>query len=234
MFCWYSDELIVKLSNDWVMAQLNWESNLSKSKQPCRPCADKTRLSILKAAQKLFVKKGFAATSISEIAQLASINQSLIYHHFKDKKELWIKVKSQIICEHWDIHPIKTLEELAEKDLKTFLNHIVKQRFIVYLKNPDIVRIINWQRLEPNYGELHEGPYASPQKWVETIEKLQARGEIRQDLVPEWVLFFITHSILCIFIDNNALPKQKRKPITEDYIPMIISCLYRALSNDGL
>jgi AcrR family transcriptional regulator len=210
------------------------ENFLSKLKPPCRPCADKTRLSILKAAQKLFVKKGFAATSISEIADLASINQSLIYHHFKDKKELWIKVKSQIICEHWEIHPIKTLEELSEKDLLTFLTHVVKQRFSVYLKNPDIVRIINWQRLEPNYGELHEGPYASPQKWIDSIEKLQVRGEIRKELCPEWVLFFITNSILCIFIDHIALPKQKRKPITEKYIPMIISCLHRALCQQGI
>lgn len=205
---------------------------MSKVKPPCRPCADKTRVSILKAAQKLFVKKGFAATSISEIAELASINQSLIYHHFKDKKELWIKVKSQMICDYWDSHPVKTLEELGEKDLMTFLSQIVKQRFCLYQKSPDIIRIIGWQRLEPNYGELHTGPYASIQKWVETIEKLQVRGEIRKDLAPEWVLFFITNSIFGIFVDHNALPKACKKPISDRYIPMIVSSLYRALREE--
>lgn len=202
---------------------------MTKTKTPCRPCADKTRMSILKAAQKLFVKKGFAAASISEIAALAQVNQSLIYHHFKDKKELWIKVKSQIVCGHWEACPAKTLEELGEKDLMAFLTQIVRQRFYLYLKNPDIIRIIGWQRLEPNYDELHQGPYATPKKWIETIQKFQKRGEIRKELSPEWVLFFITNSIFSIFVDHNALPKDYKKPITDEYIPMMISSLYRAL-----
>jgi AcrR family transcriptional regulator len=59
-----------------------------------RTVADTTRKKILDAARKLFVKNGFAGTSISDIAGLAKINQSLIYHHFRDKQELWKGLKN--------------------------------------------------------------------------------------------------------------------------------------------
>ena len=38
----------------------------------------KTATLILKVARKIFIKKGFAATSISEIAKECNINKSLI------------------------------------------------------------------------------------------------------------------------------------------------------------
>ena len=59
---------------------------------PNRPSADNTRKVILNAARDLFVKKGFAGTSISEIAKQAKVNQSLIYHHYANKESLWTAV----------------------------------------------------------------------------------------------------------------------------------------------
>lgn len=207
---------------------------MSVNKKPSRPCADKTRYNIIKAAQKLFVKKGFAATSISEIAHRAKINQSLIYHHFKDKKELWIKAKNQIICEHWELHPVKTLDELSQQSLSVFIENIVKQRFLLYLKNPDIVRIISWQRLEPNYGELYycNSPYASLEGWCKAIQTLQDRGEIRKELSPGWIVIFMTNTIVGLFIDHGALCYKSKKIINEEYIPMITTSLYRALRQE--
>ncbi len=49
-----------------------------------------TKDTILKSALKVFVEKSFAGSSINRIAKTAGINQSLIYHHFDSKEDLWI------------------------------------------------------------------------------------------------------------------------------------------------
>jgi len=48
---------------------------------------------IINVAKKLFSEKGFAGTSISDLAKAAEINQSLIYHYFENKEALWRRVK---------------------------------------------------------------------------------------------------------------------------------------------
>jgi len=199
-------------------------------KTTTRPSANDTRKRIIAAARTLFVEKGFAGTSISEIAFLAEINQSLIYHHFKDKEALWNNVKQSIMEQHAKVHPHKTLQELADKNLMAFLETIVTQRFYLYWKNPNPIRIINWQRVEPHNKELYKSCYASTDEWCTLIRKLQKKGEIRKELAPEWVMIFITNTIAGLFMDYDALFKHKKKPITEKYIPMMVSCLFGGLS----
>jgi len=47
---------------------------------------------ILDAAEILFAKKGFDAVSMSAIARLANTSKPNIYHHFKNKKDLYLAV----------------------------------------------------------------------------------------------------------------------------------------------
>ena len=48
---------------------------------------------IVTAASELFVKQGYAATSISQIAKRANVTHSLIFHHYSNKQELWLASK---------------------------------------------------------------------------------------------------------------------------------------------
>lgn len=43
---------------------------------------------IMHAAGRLFAEKGFAATSISDIAEASDVGRALIYYYFKDKRDL--------------------------------------------------------------------------------------------------------------------------------------------------
>ena len=82
--------------------------------------ATKTRKKILKTAASLFVKNGFDGVSMSQIAKKASINQSLIYHYFKSKEDLWKSVKNYFVetyisIEEWKIDETYDLKEVLKE-----------------------------------------------------------------------------------------------------------------------
>jgi AcrR family transcriptional regulator len=48
-----------------------------------------TRTALLDAAKRLFAKQGFVATSIDDVAEAARVTKGAVYHHFRDKSELF-------------------------------------------------------------------------------------------------------------------------------------------------
>jgi AcrR family transcriptional regulator len=59
--------------------------------------ARRTRLSILEAGRRLFVEKGYTATSIRDIAASAGVAESTVYHVWKDKPTLlWAIVENAV------------------------------------------------------------------------------------------------------------------------------------------
>ena len=70
----------------------------------------KTKRALLKAARKLFVKRGFGNTGTPEIATEAGVTRGALYHHFADKTDLFRavveeearKVASDIAADTYD------------------------------------------------------------------------------------------------------------------------------------
>ncbi|MHC1781820.1 MAG: TetR/AcrR family transcriptional regulator [Anaerolineaceae bacterium] len=51
-----------------------------------------TPIAILQAAHTLFVKQGYTATAMHEIAEAAGIGKATIYHHFRSKEEILLSL----------------------------------------------------------------------------------------------------------------------------------------------
>src|SRR5262249_36808657 len=54
---------------------------------------------ILRAAEKLFAEKGYAATSVQEITEAAEVNKALLYYYFEDKHDLYVSLIDHGIAE---------------------------------------------------------------------------------------------------------------------------------------
>ena len=64
--------------------------------------AERTRASILAAAEMLFAEKGFAATRLEDVAENVGIRRASIVYYFKDKRELYDAVLKDVFQDLFD------------------------------------------------------------------------------------------------------------------------------------
>lgn len=58
--------------------------------------ADATRATLIATARGLFARRGYPDVSVDEIVQAARLTKGALYHHFRDKQELFRGVVEQI------------------------------------------------------------------------------------------------------------------------------------------
>jgi AcrR family transcriptional regulator len=193
-----------------------------------RPKVDKHQTAevILHSALHHFLEKGFEGTSINDVADTAKINKSLIYHHFGNKIELWKAVKNRIVEQA--MAGATTNLNFYQSTLKDFLNIFIPFRVKVYAQNPELIRLMGWQRLEPQIESAGGGGVTlvdyDLSKLRDHIQLLQSTGEIRDDLKPD-MIFYVIYSLASNgFIDNQ--PFLKTKQGQADYQKFLIETLY--------
>lgn len=186
---------------------------------------DTTKDKILDAARRLFVENGFAGTSMGKIAKLALVNHSLIYHHFVNKEGLWVAVKESIVkraSEQESVLPSITLS------LKEFLRTLLTRSIEFYRKNPDIAKLIQWQRIEHSQKKpigLTESEIAK--EWLCAFDHYQSNGEIDRKHKPEFILTMIASLSSSAAMDPNVFietPESK-----EAYINFCVQVLILGL-----
>mgnify|MGYP000580854022 CR=1 FL=1 len=109
------------------------------------------RLRILESAKGLFAKKGFAATSIREIAQSAKVTNPMIYYYFGSKEELFMAVLGQAM-ETFDT----LFEALLEADIpyEEKLVELFMMHFESVVQDPDLSRLFVYTFFGPDRDRL--------------------------------------------------------------------------------
>ena len=151
--------------------------------------ADKTRKKLITAARKTFVKNGFAGSSITQIANLAKINRSLIFHHFDTKENLWLIVKEQITSDAKIKYKNKSILPSKELPFKDFIRELLHNTINFYRQNPDIIAMINWQRIERETITI--GSSSESKLWLSAFEHYKLSGDISSKIKAEQVLCLI-------------------------------------------
>ena len=71
---------------------------VTSSRDPLR-----TRVRILRAARREFVRKGFAGARVDAIARAASVNKRMLYHYFGNKEALFRAILREGIATNLDL-----------------------------------------------------------------------------------------------------------------------------------
>lgn len=122
--------------------------------------SEATRRKLLRAARKLFARRGYAATSINDVLRATGVSRGALYHHFPGgKEELFLAVYEEV-----DIELVERLRAAAEAepDLGRHLE-IGCQAFVDACLDPAVRRIVlvdapsvltweRWREIEGEHG----------------------------------------------------------------------------------
>tara|TARA_R110000868_G_scaffold8205_3_gene42526 strand:- start:121828 stop:122424 length:597 start_codon:yes stop_codon:yes gene_type:complete len=188
--------------------------------------ADSTRAKIVKAARKLFVKHGYAGTSMSKVTELSKVNHSLIFHHFKNKQGLWVAVKHDIVKED-ENKTTATVLPATTLPFPKFIKQLVINSIDFYRNNPDIMRMIAWQRMEGTKKDIGVTENKHAKTWVAAFQHYQDAGEMTSGFPPEFGMTMTLSLCSAIAMDpNHYIEKPAAK---KAYIKFITDKLITAL-----
>ncbi|MDD4991121.1 MAG: TetR/AcrR family transcriptional regulator [Paludibacter sp.] len=140
--------------------------------------------SILETAERLFLEKGFALTSTTEIAREVGCNQALVHYYFRTKDNLFNTIfeqKFRLFFQH--VFELGNLDNLSFTDK---LKHIIESHFDMLKANPRLPLLIisEFSRRPEQVDVLKEKLQGIPQKLFEKLnDQLNteiAAGKIRQ------------------------------------------------------
>jgi AcrR family transcriptional regulator len=148
---------------------------------------------LVETAHDLFWRYGIKRVTIEEICRTAGVSKMTFYSYFKNKVELALYVlrtvfKVGIETYHGIMEGDSPFEEkvAAFIQLKLDANPVVSQEILDDLLHsplPEIAEFIQ-QQFQHNVQLL-----------LADLTKAQEKGEIRKDVKPEFLLFFIQHMV---------------------------------------
>ena len=98
---------------------------------------EETQAKILKAAQKLFAKRGYGATTTKELAKAAGVAEGTLFRHFENKKAILVAVATQ----GWMEILTDLLTELSEMASYKAVAQVMRKRMLNLRTNSDMLRV---------------------------------------------------------------------------------------------
>jgi AcrR family transcriptional regulator len=120
---------------------------------------ERTRAALVAAARTLFATHGFAGTATEEVVRTAGVTRGALYHHFRDKQDLFAAVYEAIEKELAEqllgaLAAVRDPVELLRRGAGVFLDACLDpavQR-IVLLEGPTVLGWERWREIDIRYG----------------------------------------------------------------------------------
>jgi AcrR family transcriptional regulator len=160
-----------------------------------------TRKLILDAALRLFSERGFARTTVRDIAHEARITDAAIYYHFESKREVLVA----LVEERGFVAGLQQLERVsAELPLRDTLQWMARGAISIMDENRDFLRLIIMEGLggDESAVEQYRRLIDLWERALTTVlERHEERGELPDD-APEAMARQIIYLILMAFQDT--------------------------------
>jgi AcrR family transcriptional regulator len=184
-----------------------------------RPREEAIDTAILRAAQQLLVKDGFAKMSVAQIAEVAGVGKPAIYRRYKDKGELVLAAIEDMRAGLPEPDSGSTREDLVT------LLEIARRKFDMGLAGTLLVEEGEHPELLDQFRRRMIQP--AGRQAVAVLERGQERGEIRSDLDPELAAQAVMGSFLWHYMYTGRPKRGWAQRVVETLWPGFAS------SNDG-
>jgi AcrR family transcriptional regulator len=121
--------------------------------------SEATRNALIEAARGLFSERGYASVSTEEIVQVAGVTRGALYHHFRDKKDLFAEVVERLEQQLLEQVAAAAMEvpdpwEQQVVAVGAFLDGCLDpavQR-VILTDAPSVLGLTEWREVEARYG----------------------------------------------------------------------------------
>jgi AcrR family transcriptional regulator len=144
-----------------------------------------THRAILQAAYELFLEKGYAATSVREIAEHSGLALGGIYNHFQNKEAIF----SELIIERHPFHQIlPLLQATPGKTVEEFVRNAARSMVSELGQRPDFIKFLFVELVEFNGRDFPKMFEAIYPQIIPLIERFQnGQSELRS--ISPFILF---------------------------------------------
>ena len=177
---------------------------------------------ILEVAERLFLEKGFAMTSTTEIAKEVGCNQALVHYYFRTKDNLFNVIFEQKFKSFFQaVFEMKTMGNLSFQDK---LRHIIESHFDLLRKNPKMPALIlnELSRRPDQIDVLREKLHTLPEQLFAELEKdLQVeikKGNIRDISLMDIIVSMLSLNIALFVIMPIAEKMLQINEIQKEYM----------------
>lgn len=171
-----------------------------------------TKEKIFSIASRLFHEKGFASTSVRELASLVGIEAASLYNHIQSKTDLL-----EQICFETGQAFTSNLNDVLLADLSTFetLNHILQFHIDMAIHDPKVLTVFSqeWRHLpEPSLSQFIEERKSYESGINSILKKGQENGQISPHLNTEVLSKLFLSSIQWIYFSRpDVVLKNERE-----------------------
>ncbi|EGL83036.1 transcriptional regulator, TetR family [Caldalkalibacillus thermarum TA2.A1] len=185
---------------------------------------------IMEQSIKLFEKKGFAETSIQDIVDALGVTKGTFYYYFKSKEELLMDIHRSYIEEllRWQEDILEDKHKNCKSKLREIIALIIR-KIRTHRSHASIffreLRNLNDDHLDEVLAKRDQFRF-SLQKLIE--EGVQ-RGEFRQDLRPDIVVFAVLGMCNWSYSWYNPEGEVSEEELTQIYVKLILNGLENPL-----
>jgi AcrR family transcriptional regulator len=178
---------------------------------------------ILELAGQLFAERGYATTTVREIADAAGILSGSLYHHFDSKESMVDELLSAYLREMVDAYraiidagdaPLATLVELIELAFASIGTH----RTAVAIMLNEFAQLAAQER----FAYLRATADEAERLWVGVLRDGQRQGVLRSDVDPRLVYRFIRDAVWLTVRWYRPAGKQSTRQIADDYLKVLL------------
>lgn len=181
------------------------------------------RESILEAAERAFIRKGVASTTMEDVAREAELSKGALYLYFQSKDELFLTIALRALSEFERLYgaALASTNESGFASLQAGLRQYVR-----YAKEqgPRFRAAMSWATVEyplddtsALFAEYRAVNGRIHQMATDVIVRGQADGSIRADVSPERLGVLLWGSTLGVLaFDENEAELRRRLPSAGD------------------
>ncbi len=142
---------------------------------------ERTRQAVMEAAYGLFLEKGYAATSMRQIAERAGLALGGIYNHFTGKEAIF----SELIHERHPYHQVlPVMLNTPADDPETFVREAARKMVDELGRRPDFIKLMMIELVEFNGRNMPQVIERVLPEVLPLIQKFNAQSGLLREMPP--------------------------------------------------